>query len=107
MAEAVIVFHDKLWLFDGAAHVTSDFTADQLVNNVWTSAGGLHWTQVTDAAPWSALDRPHVIVFDNALYLVGGESRADVWRSTDGKNWTQLTVEAPRKPRHGYEPIVF
>jgi len=107
MAEAVIVFHDKLWLFGGATHVKLDFTADQLVNDVWTSEDGLSWTQVTDAAPWSPLDDPKVIVSGDALCLLGAEGRADVWRSTDGKNWTQLTAEAPWKPRHGYDPIVF
>jgi N-acetylneuraminic acid mutarotase len=104
---AVIVYQGKLWLFGGATHVQSDFTADQLVNDVWTSADGLNWTQVTDAAPWSPLDDPRVTVLNDAVYLLGGGGRSDVWRSTDGKNWEQLTAEAPWKPRYGYSAIVF
>jgi Sigma-70 region 2/Kelch motif len=104
---AVIVYQGKLWLFGGATHVQSDFTADQLSNDVWTSADGLNWAQVTGAAPWSPVDEPKVVVLNDALYLVGADGRADVWRSTDGKNWTQTTVEAPWTARHGCAAIVF
>ena len=104
---AVVVYQGKLWLFGGSTHVANDFTSSGLVNDVWTSEDGVTWTQVTDAATWPAMDRPDVIVFENALYLMGGDGRADVWRSTDGENWTQLTAEAPWKSRHGYVAIVF
>jgi N-acetylneuraminic acid mutarotase len=104
---AVVVYQGKLWLFGGARHVAHDFAVDQLANDVWTSADGLDWTQVTDAAPWSPVDEPKVVLLNDALYLVGADGRADVWRSNDGKNWTQTTAEAPWTARHGYAAIVF
>jgi N-acetylneuraminic acid mutarotase len=104
---AVVVYQDKLWLFGGATHVLNDFTSDKLANDVWTSQDGVNWTQVTDAAPWAPIDDAHVTVFNDALYLLGGDGRNDVWRSTDGKSWTELTAAAPWKVRHGYTGIAF
>ena len=68
---------------------------------------GLAWTQVTEAAAWSARDEAGVVVFHDELYMVGTQGKADVWRSSNGKDWTQLTPEAGWKPRHDYGRVVF
>jgi hypothetical protein len=104
---AVVVFHDKLWLFGGATHVLPDGTADQFLNDIWTSDDGLQWTQVVQAAPWSPRDHPHVVVLRDALYLIGGHPQADVWRSADGTKWTLLTADAGWAGRLGYGTLVF
>jgi hypothetical protein len=104
---SVVVFRDKLWLFGGADKVEQDFSTLHMLNDVWTSADGLHWTRVTASAPWSAREESTVVPFENALYVIGGEGRSDVWRSTNGLDWTRLTTRAPWGPRSGYARIAF
>jgi hypothetical protein len=103
---AMAVFRDKLWLFGGADHVDHGGGADQYLNDVWNSDDGVHWTQVTAAAPWSARFYPGVIVFNDGLYMLGGDGQADVWRSTNGTEWTHL-VDAPWGIRHGSGTAIF
>lgn len=103
----LVVFNEKLWLLGGAADIQPDFTARKLFNDVWSSTDGIHWTEETGAAPWSPRDSPHVVVFQDALYLLGGQGKADVWRSTDGKAWTQVTAAADWKERFDNGALVF
>lgn len=105
--QAVIVFHQKLWLFGGADKVKADFTTEHVLNDIWSSDDGLHWTQVTAAAPWSPREGVHVLVLNDALYLIGGHNQADVWRSADGANWAPVTAVAAWAPREGYGAIAF
>jgi Kelch motif len=106
-AQTMLVYRDKLWLFGGADHATRSRSPDAFLNDVWVSDDGLAWTAVTDAAPWSPRSDAGVVVFNDELYLVGGQGRADVWRSSDGRHWSQLAAQAPWKPRHGYAGVVF
>jgi hypothetical protein len=87
----VVAFRDKLWLFGGAVHVAADRSPDGFVNDVWSSEDGVAWTQVTAAAPWPVMDSPRVLVFQDALFLLGGQGHAGVWRSPDGVSWTSLS----------------
>lgn len=103
----VVVFRNKLWLLGGAADIQPDFSARKLFNDVWSSTDGIHWTEETGAAPWSPRDSPHVVVFQDALYLLGGQGKADVWRSTDGKAWTPVTAAADWKERYDTGTLVF
>jgi N-acetylneuraminic acid mutarotase len=103
----VLVYHDRLWLFGGAIRVAQDRSTDQFLNDVWVSDDGLTWTQVTGAAAWPPRDYPGVIVFDDQLYVVGGQGHTDVWRTADGKDWTPLVAQAPWGPRHGAAQVVF
>ena len=91
----IVPFRGQLWLLGGAVHVTSDRSPDQFVNDVWRSDDGVTWTQVTAAAPWPASDHPRVVVFRDALHVVGGQGHAQLWRSADGVTWTQLAEAAP------------
>jgi hypothetical protein len=83
----------------------------QLFNDVWKSADGVTWTQVTSAAPWAARAGASVVVRDGAIYLFGGEYAFtgspppyfnDVWRTTDGANWELVTPAAGWSPRPGH-----
>lgn len=106
-AQTMLVYRDKLWLFGGANHATRSRSTDAFLNDVWVSDDGLTWTAVAHAAPWPARGDAGVVVFDDALYLVGGQGHADVWRSSDGRDWTQLVAQAPWKSRHGDARVVF
>ena len=91
----------------GANHIADDRSTDGFLNDVWVSEDGIDWTQVTPAAPWSPRDKAGAVVFNNELYLVGGQGTADVWRSSNGHDWTRLSVEADWGPRHDFARVVY
>lgn len=70
------------------------------LNDVWKSADGVNWSQVTSSAPWAARAKGQAIVFNNTLYIMGGAVSAtgthfgDVWSTVDGVNWTQQNASA-------------
>ena len=53
------------------------------------------------------------LVFDNRMWLVGGEASLsgtklnDVWRSNDGVNWSVATTTANFSKRYGHNTVVF
>ena len=103
----VVPYQGKLWLFGGSTSVDEHGAPDQFLNDVWTSTNGIDWTEVTDAAPWPAQEYPGIVVFNNALYLVGLDRHAEVWSSVDGKNWLELTAQAAWGSRFGYGSVAF
>ena len=106
--QTMVAFHDRLWLFGGAVHVaTPDRSADGFINDVWVSDDGLAWAQVTAAAPWPAMDYPQVQVFQDALFLLGGQGQGDVWRSPDGVAWTRLERPPSWQARFDHGTALF
>lgn len=71
-------------------------------NDVWFSADGQTWTQVTPAAgaAWTVRAGFDCIFFNNQFVLVGGINPSTLaknnqaWFSTDAANWTQATAAA-------------
>jgi hypothetical protein len=103
-----VVFDDKIWILGGGLwdpqHVA--------VNDVWCSADGVHWTQVTEAAPWKPRLWFSVVVYRGRMWVLGGWSKehgnfGDVWYSQDGKNWTELKSNVIWKARHEHSTYVF
>jgi hypothetical protein len=86
-------------------------------NDVWRSADGVNWEQVTERAPWkpraglsAEVLGDHIYVLagsqndDSSIVGAGGPARVyfqDVWRSTDGAEWELMTDAAPWEPRAG------
>jgi hypothetical protein len=103
----MIFFKNKLWLFGGANGVLPDGTLNTFLNDVWSSEDGIHWTEETAAAPWTARDYPKILVFRDTLYMLGGQGHADVWRSANGTSWKQLIAEAEWQKRYDYGALVF
>lgn len=69
---------------------------------------GTAWTN-TATGPWAARDYAISVVFNNALYLIGGQSATninDVWVTYDGVTWSQVGV-IPFGYRFGYNACVF
>ena len=104
---SVVVFEGALWLFGGSTSVDEHGAPDKFLNDIWTSSNGVDWTEVANAAPWPAQEYPGIVVFNNALYLVGLNTQAEVWRSEDGENWSQLTQQAEWGSRFGYGAAAF
>ena len=104
----VVAFDNKLWMMGGGLwhpqHVA--------VNDVWCSADGVHWTQVTAAAPWAPRLWFGAVVYRDRLWVMGGWSKehgnfGDVWYTQDGRNWTELKSATIWKTRHEIATYVF
>ncbi|MDA0834858.1 MAG: hypothetical protein O2955_03540 [Planctomycetota bacterium] len=70
----VSVFDDRLWVLQGRIQGTVD------VADAWYSADGVSWTEVPNT-PWKGRHASSVFAYDNALWLVAGNSmERDVWK---------------------------
>ena len=85
-------------------------------NDVWKSADGKVWQQMTEAAPWAERAGAELVTRGDYLYLLGGEQGFlcepepdcelpyfnDVWRSKNGADWELITAAAewPARPGH-------
>jgi hypothetical protein len=111
LGAAGAVFQGKMWLLGG---IERYYDGDQLLGDVWNSADGVHWNQVTKKAPWPARAYHGVLVYQNKLWLMGGGNyvptyRAynDVWCSSDGREWKQVTGRAAWTPRIWFSSLVY
>lgn len=73
------------------------------VGNAWTNPGN---------ASWKARDRYASVVFQNQIFIIGGDTGAgvyfnDVWSSYDGTTWTQIVAGAPWGQRAFQRAVVF
>ena len=65
---AVVAHQGRLWLLGGADRVDGDRSADRFLNDVWVSEDGIHWSEVTDHAPWTARGYPGALVLGDDLW---------------------------------------
>ncbi len=98
---ASAVFKGKLWIF-GGYNPNARGEASSYLSDVWYSEDGYEWKAATLAAPWKGRRGHKVVVFNNALYLIGGYrvrmdgetsyggAANDVWKSTDGIVWQEI-----------------
>jgi hypothetical protein len=107
-----VVFRGKMWILGGAKRYYDDDTS--LLNDVWSSTDGAHWTQVTPKAPWAPRAYHGTVVFDNKLWIFGGGNYRptylgynDVWSSPDGIRWTRVTGHAGWSPRIWFSAVVY
>ncbi len=103
----VTVFNNAIWItggYDWEEEVTRGAT-----DGVWTSANGVEWTQVTSDSGWEPRLEHTTFVFDDKLWVMGGNARfftndkplKDLWSSSDGKSWTKekddLNIDFPEQ----------
>jgi PKD repeat protein len=78
----------------------------------------LEFVLAAPAAPWAARINPHVVAFQNKLWLIGGtvgtgfydtSDYRDVWNSSDGVNWALVTASPQwaSSVTHGYGVVIF
>ena len=98
-----VVWNDRLWMIGGDAH------QGYYNHDVVSSADGITWTvELGPGAappPWSARVLQVSGVFDDKLWMVGGQDglgppdeyvhHNDVWNTEDGVTWTQIAADAP------------
>lgn len=96
----VCVFNNKMWIIGGGTYNWDK----KYYNDVWSSSDGINWTLVTHQAPWVAREFQEVIVYNNAMWVIGGfdgniGNRKDVWYTEDGVTWHELK-NTPWPERH-------
>jgi hypothetical protein len=113
MCGGLVVHNDRMWVLGGVQkyYFGND---DDLKNDVWSSADGVHWEQVTERAPWSPRAYIAPVVLNGKIYVYGGgnylpnyQVKNDVWSSADGKHWTLETEHAPWSPRIWFTSAVY
>ena len=98
------------FLRSGGGHYNAESKGDgEWRGDVWASADGKTWAQVTARAGYSA--RSALQAVSNNLLVMGGWNAAglhnDVWRSTTGgATWAELTPSAPWAPRWWFSAVV-
>lgn len=103
------VLHGKLYVFGGGNYVP-EYEAH---NDVWRTEDGVHWEQVTAAAPWPPRLWFSSAVYRDRIWVLGGWSNNpstnwnDVWHSADGRTWSRLRTGAVWKERHEHSAFVF
>ncbi len=112
--QAVALVHDgHMWILGGYYFDTEGVT--RLRNDVWCSANGIDWTEVTDTAPWEARSTASGQVADGKMWLYAGSTdpannsglKNDLWSSQDGLNWTRELSSAGWGPRCSAGSAVF
>jgi hypothetical protein len=107
--DQAVVLAGKIYVLGGGNYVPKYHA----LNDVWCSEDGLHWTQVTAAAPWHPRLWFSAVAYRDRLWVLGGWSNepsknwGDVWYSRDGKNWKELPSETTWKARHEHSAYVF
>jgi hypothetical protein len=121
-----VTFRDEIYIFGGSqfdddAIIGPDGPARVYYNDVWKSADGATWEEVTADAPWAPRAGAVVVVKDDFMFLLGGERGFlcaplpdcelpyfnDVWRSQDGAQWELVTDSAGWSPRPGHQCAVI
>lgn len=108
MYPGVAVYNDKLWVLGGGVQNNGSLTS--VYNDIWTMNENYEWSEQNSGAPWTARYGMGAIVFDNKLWVMGGndgsQDRGDVW-SYDGNSWTQVTTNAGWENRRLFGAVRF
>lgn len=64
-----VAYNGKIWLMGGQNWPTGLHPSD-----VWSSADGMRWTQVTPAAPWPGREDFMVLVHNRKMWVLGGRT---------------------------------
>lgn len=113
---STLVFKGKLLIMGGATITYQPGSAQTVAHNdVWSSADGVTWMQLTANAGWERR-MGHSATVDPSntkIYLMGGLQPGtdtymnDVWSTVDGASWTRVTLHAPWGGRWLHTAISF
>ena len=95
------VFAGKMWLSNGWMPKASRDSAAELTRDLWSSADGMNWTQVSEATPYDAYSE--LVVFNGKLWAI----KNSVWNSVDGVQWNKVLEPTPFGGRGYGEAVVF
>ena len=110
-----ITFQDRLWVMGGWHK--GRLPGHSASHQVWSSADGVSWGQVTANAEWSPRLAAGLVEHRGRLWLLGGienyyfgddtSLENDVWSSADGKAWKLETAHAAWSPRAYHQSVVM
>lgn len=111
ISQSVLSFNNKLYVFGGYGYNNGSYN----FNDVWQSANGKDWTQILLHAPWGKRSGNGAVVFQNKLWMIGGETYNvagstfynDMWSSENGKVWKKEKNNAPWNARSVGAMTVF
>jgi len=110
---AFTVFNGKMIIAGGCYH-SSIGSGRYFLNDVWSSADGTTWEQLTANASWAPRSGARLVVHDGKLLLLAGERGftpdtqfGDIWSSRDGRDWTLVTETPGFAPRSGHGVVVI
>jgi hypothetical protein len=122
---SAVVLNDEIYVLGGSFNddpaIIGGPPTRVYYNDVWKSADGITWTQLTDSAEWAPRAGAIARAKDGYIYVFGGEFGFtctplpfcdppyfnDVWRSPDGVNWELVTASAEWSPRPGHQCVVY
>jgi hypothetical protein len=98
------IYRNKMWIVGG------DPIQGHYQYDVWNSADGVLWEQVTNHVPWGPRVLHYTAAFNDQLWIMGGQTLPqfapekeafynDVWCSGDGARWERVLEHAPWSPR--------
>src|SRR3989344_4304074 len=102
---ASVVFNNRMWVIGGCECPKGWDT--NYKNDVWYSLNGVIWTRSTSRASWSERGGHAVVVFNNKMWLLGGQFKNDVWYSSDGVLWTMAVENAEWSKRTNHTSPIF
>lgn len=86
------------------------WASEKKKSDVWYSSDCINWTQVTPKAPWSERFAHSSVIFNNKIWVLGGNNKKklnDVWYSSDGANWTKVEAKDHWSKRMYHQSIVY
>jgi hypothetical protein len=103
---SAMVLGNRMYITAGAGGVNP--TSPVPLNDIFSSADGETWIQVTGNAPFPARSEAGSVYHNNLWYLIGGLGKSgssevrfnDIWTSPDGGGWTRLLVDEPGHAGH-------
>ena len=112
---SVLVYDNKMWVIGGDAEAPMNQFKIEFKNDVWYSVDGRTWVLATANASWSPRWGHSALVYDNKMWVIGGEGSEnrssthynDAWYSADGRTWIQATANAEWSPRSEHQSVVF
>jgi hypothetical protein len=104
VGHSAFVYDNKMWVIGGLD------TTGSVVNDVWNSTDGVTWTRILDngEAEFPARSEHECVVFNDKIYLVGGQSMDDMWYSYDGIDWYEVEDDNPDyRGRSEHQCVVY
>ena len=56
-----------MWIIGG------DANQGHYQNDIWNSENGRHWEKVIDSVPWAPRVLHYTVVFDDKIWVIGGQ----------------------------------
>lgn len=101
----LVSFGDRLYLFGGVTYLRdADGPNLRAFSDVWSSADGTVWEEVTGSAPWGPRRGFGYAVMNGRIWIFGGfdsydRPYNDTWCSVDGSVWELVAASAPWSAR--------